>query len=67
MSGESLPEQLRRLGARRAALGEELRDISRELARAAVAAVAAGHTKTAVARDARITRATLDAWIRDHG
>lgn len=62
---ESLLERVRRLGGRRAELTDELREVSEELAEVAVHAVEMGQPKITVARDARITRQTLDTWIRD--
>lgn len=64
---ESLLERVRRLGALRADLTDELREVSAELAEVAVHAVEVGQAKSSVARDARVTRATLDAWIRARG
>lgn len=60
-------EELAGLGAQRQALLAEVEQATDRLRVAAVAAVKAGHSKFYVARDAGVTRRTLDKWIAEEG
>jgi hypothetical protein len=54
---------LHELGTRRGELLDELERVTEEIRPVAVEAVRGGSPKFYVARDARVTRRTLDAWI----
>jgi hypothetical protein len=56
---------LHELGTRRGELLDELERVTEEIRPVAVQAVRDGSPKFYVARDARVTRRTLDQWIAD--
>ncbi|MEK6344193.1 MAG: hypothetical protein V4737_10190 [Curtobacterium sp.] len=56
---------LHELGTKRGELLDELERVTEEIRPVAVRAVREGAAKFYVARDARVTRRTLDQWIAD--
>ena len=56
---------LHELGTRRGELLDELERVTEEIRPVAVQAVRDGSAKFYVAKDARVTRRTLDQWIAD--
>ena len=58
-------QRLADLGAQRMALLAEVDTLTEQIRVEAIAAVRAGHEKLYVARDAGVTRRTLDRWLAD--